>query len=440
MTVPVTEVALLETQLRQRVEEASVLYKLTELLAAHRDLQELLNTAARLAAEVMKVKAGSIRLLGEDGQQLFTKAVYNLSQSYIDKGPIVVSQSELYRRSLAGEVVYVENMATDPRVLYPDFARTEGLVSMLSAPMVYKNRPIGVIRVYTGEKRHFTKPQIHLLRAVAHLMAAAIAHARTDAENLESQKIQRQVKLAAQVQRRMMPSVMPNLPGFDIAARYDASLELGGDFFDFIPLKGHLGVVVGDVVGKGVAASLLMSSVRASLRAFAQDVYDLDEVMARVNVAMTEDTLDNEFATVFYGVIDPQTLSMTYCNAGHEPPLLLRHGEIHPLDVGGMIVGVDTEQVYQKSVLRFEPDDWLLIFTDGLSEAFNYSGAQFGRERIANALRQVATGNMNARTGIKHLLWQKNLFTGLKSSVDDTTIVLLHVGADVAVPSERQPA
>jgi len=416
-----------KSQLRKRVEEAGLLYKLSSLLAVHRDLQDLLDAAAQSAAEVMDARGASIRLLSDDGKELIPKAVHNLSETYLNKGHILVADSELYRRTLNGEVVYVEDMRADPRVLYPEFAEREGLVSMLGAPMVYKKRAIGVIRVYTANKRSFSKTQIDLLRAVAHMMAAAIEHSRADEENLENQRVQRQLKLAAAVQRRMMPNKMPHMPPFDIAARYEPSLDLGGDFFDFIYLDGHVGVAVGDVVGKGIAASLLMSSVRSSLRAYAQDLYDIDEVMSRVNAAMTRDTLDNEFATVFFGVIDPHSTSMTYCNAGHEPPILLRNGETHSLDVGGMIVGVDAEQPYDKSILRFEPGDWLVIFTDGLTEAFNYTGEQFGRERIGDALKQVAEANMNAQTALKHILWQKRLFTGLRTSVDDTTIVVIRV-------------
>ena len=155
--------------------------------------------------------------------------------------------------------------------------------------------------------------------------------------------------------------VIPTPKGFDIAARYVPSFDLGGDFYDFIDLDGHVGVAVGDVVGKGVAASLLMASVRASLRAYAQDVYDLDEVISRVNHALCRDTLDNEFATLWYGVLDPSRMRLTYCNAGHEPPLLYRDGNVYTLEAGGMIVGVDPTQAYQKGLWDLKPGDCLLL-------------------------------------------------------------------------------
>ena len=174
-----------------------------------------------------------------------------------------------------------------------------------------------------------------------------------------------------------------------------------------------------------------MASVRASLRAYAQDVFDIDEIISRVNVALTRDTLDKEFATVFYGVLDPQAMRMTYCNAGHEPPLVLRRGEIFALDIGGMILGIDEEQKYEKGVLQFEPGDLLVMYTDGLSEAFNFEQQQFGRERVKQAMRDVA--NATAHDAMNHILWQMRRFVGLNRSLDDTTIIVVKVDA-AAVP------
>ena len=412
-------------QLHHRVAELATVYELSTMLAAHRDLQQVLEVAARTAARVMRVKAASIRLLDDQGHQLVPRAVYNLSRQYLDKGPILVERSELYRRTLRGEIVYVADMASDPRVLYPEDARREGLVSILGAPMIYQDRPIGVVRLYTGRPRAFSRFEIDMLRAVAQLLAAAIANARLYAEHEENERVQRQVRLAAAVQRRMIPAAPPTLPGFDIAARCLPSFELGGDFYDFIPLGGHTGIALGDVAGKGVAASLLMASVRSALRAYAQDVYDLTEIIARVNVALTRDTLDREFATLFYGVIDPARRRLTYTNAGHEPPLLLRRNEIRRLEVGGMVVGVDEAQAYDKGVLDLQRGDLLLIHTDGLSDAQNFKDQRFGRDRVMAAMHAVAEAT--AAQALNHLVWEMRRFVGLRHSTDDTTLVVVKV-------------
>jgi len=424
--------------LRQRVEELSILYKLSTVLSGSRDLRQVLDTAASSVAEDLGVKAVSIRLLDPTGKELIAESAYNFTSEYLHKGPILLERSEVYQQALEGEVVYIENMVTDPRILYPEDAQREGLVSMLCCGMIYQDEPIGVIQLATAEPRTFSNFEKRLLRAVSHLLAAAIEKTRLDSEREENQVMQRQLHLAADVQRRMLPSKMPHVPPLQVAAQYVPSLELGGDFYDFIDLDGHIGVVVGDVVGKGIAASLLMSSVRASLRAYAQDVYDLDEVITRVNLALSRDTRDNEFATLWYGVFDPQSMRLTYCNAGHEPPILLRRGKISYLDSGGMIVGVDAGQEYEKGICKLEPGDLLLIYTDGLTDAFNFHEERFGRDRLIEALHEC--DGMTAEQAMNHVLWRKRCFTGLYRNTDDTTIMTIRVGEQDASKMKLPPS
>lgn len=414
-----------EHQLRERVGELAAINKLSGLLAGARDVQEILDTAVHTAAQVLGAKAATIRLLNEETRELTIKAVHGLSEGYVNKGPIHADTAAIAQSAFAGGVVYVEDMTADPRVVYPEDAEREGLVSFLVAGMIYHGRPIGLFQIYSAVRQKFGRFDINLLQSIAQITATAIESARFNASRKEGEKVQRQVRLAADVQRRMLPSAMPQIKPFDIGARYVPSFELGGDFYDFIDLDGHLGVAVCDVVGKGVAASLLMASVRASLRAYAQDVYDIDEIMARVNIALTRDTRSDEFATLFYGVLDPSTRRMTYCNAGHEPPLLLRDGRFTKLDVGGTVVGIDEEQVYEKGVAQLEPGDFLLFYTDGLTDAQNFSNEKFGRTRILKAMRDAEKST--AQEAVNHILWEMRRFIGLKPAIDDTTIVAVKV-------------
>ncbi len=413
-------------ELGKRVEELSALYRMSTVLAGHRNLQHVLDTAVQTAAEVMNVKAVSIRLIDDAGKSLIPRATCGLTDKYIHKGPINPERSEIFKKALAGDVVVVEDIPNDPRVLYPQYARDEGLASMLVAGMQFQGRPIGTVQVFTGEKRRFTRYERDLLKAMAQLLAAAIQHAKLDAMRRAAEQIQHQVRLAADVQKRMLPRGVPNVPPLDIAARYVPSAQLGGDFYDFIPLNGNLGVCVGDVVGKGVAASLLMASVRASLRAYTQDVYDLDEIISRVNIALSRDTRDNEFATLFYGVVDPTTRRMTYCNAGHEPTLLLRDGQFHVLDTGGMIVGIDPNQKYEKGVIDLKAGDMLLLYSDGLCDAQSFDGRRFGRQRIKDAML-AARETTTAHDALSHVLWEMRRFAGLNDRTDDTTLVMIRV-------------
>ncbi len=415
-----------EYHARQRVQELSALYEVSKALSADRDLQQILDTATHAVADVMKAKAVAIRLTKEDDpHKLEPRAIYNLSQAYLDTGAIHVDDSQMLSEAMSGTPVYIQDMATDPRVIFPGDALAEGLASMLCLGIMYQGKSIGTIHLFSGEQRSFSPFEVQLVTAISQMLGTAIQNARLDDQRSKSRRVLRQLHLAANVQRRMLPGEMPKLPPFDLAARYVPSFELGGDFYDVIDLDGHIGIAIGDVVGKGVAASLLMASVRASLRAYAQDVYDLDEIISRVNNALTRDTLDNEFATVWYGVFDPDTLRITYCNAGHDPPMLLRKGEIHTLETGGMIVGVQSDIEYEKGLFDMAPDDTLLLYTDGLVDSFNNDGQKFGRKRIEQAL--IESAEKSATDTINHILWQVRRFTGPHQGVDDTTLVVVKV-------------
>jgi len=410
---------------QQRLEELSVLYRVSTVLAGHEDLQQTLDTAARSVADMLKVKAVVIRMMTDtdEGPLLERRASTGLSENYISQSRLLVNRSEMLAAALRGETIYIQDLVTDDRVFFPQQAREEGLVSMLCVGIIYQSQPIGTLQLFTSERRTFTQFEVDLVCAIAQLLATAIEKTRLDAARSDNRKIHRQLHLAADVQRRMLPRAMPDLPGYDIAARYVPSFELSGDFYDFINLEHSLGIGIGDVVGKGVAAALLMASVRASLRAFAQDVYDLDEVIARVNQALCRDTLDAEFATLWYGTLDHTTGRLTYCNAGHEPPLLVRDGKLHRLDEGGMIVGVDPEQLYEKGIFHLQPGDMLLLFTDGLTDAMNLQDQRFGKERAEKLLLEVA--DRSANDALNHILWTVRQHTGPRRAPDDTTLLLL---------------
>lgn len=413
-------------QLRRRYEEVSALHRLSTMLAGQRDLQLILDTAARQTPQAFGVHAASIRLLDAASDQMIPRAVFNLSTEFLQKGPLPLKKSKISQQAFEGQIVYVADMSTDKRTVYPDFFKREGLVSSLSAGIIYRGKPVGVISIYAQQLRTFTRAECALLQSIGHMLAGAIANAQLDETRREAQFMQRQLKLGADVQQRMLPTSMPQVAGLDIAARCVQSLDVGGDFYDFLQLEKNLGIAIGDVSGKGVAASLLMAGARASLRAFAEELYDIDEIMFRVNRAICRDVRDGEFLTLFYGVLDEQKKRLTYCNAGHEPPLLLRDGRFHTLDAGGMILGVDPAQRFEKGIIDLRKGDCLLLSTDGLSEAMNFRQQRFGRTRVRKALK----GSMEfatAHEALNHILWEMRRFTGLSQRSDDTTMVLLRV-------------
>ncbi len=245
---------------------------------------------------------------------------------------------------------------------------------------------MGVLRVYTGQVKKFGRYEIAMIKAIAEQAAAAIVNAQLHEEMLQARDVQRQVQTAAMVQRRMIPAEPPKIPGLDLAALYVPSLEISGDFYDFIELpEGNLGLTICDVMGKGVPAGLLMASVRASLRAHVGDLFDLAEILRRVNRSLCNDTLTSAFATLFYGVINVPGMMLTYANAGHEPPLFFRGGVVKTLTVGGTVLGVEPAATYQRTTAALKSGDVIIMATDGLSEAMNFHDEQFGHERVLSA-------------------------------------------------------
>jgi len=413
-----------EVALRERIEELGTLGHMTTLLAGERDLSHRLNAAVRSAVAVLNVKAACIRIL-DDTNTLRVAAAYNLSREYMSQVLLEADRSPITRAAFAGEVVTIGDLGSDDRVVYQTRAVEEGLVSGMIVGLIYRNKPLGTFHVYTGEMHAFSRSAAKLFVSIAKLTASAIENWRRDSEVAENQRVQRQLKLATDVQRRMLPRTNPTIPGYEIDARYVPSFEIGGDFYDFINLGPNVGIAIGDVAGKGIAAGLLMAGVRSSLRAYAQDHYDIDQVMSRVNRSLAADTLVSEFATVFFGVLDPTAKRLTYCNAGHEPPYLLRNGTVTKLEEGGMVVGVDPEQVYKRGVAQLKAGDLLLFYTDGLPDAQNFDRKRFGKDRVLEALLEC--GNLSAKAAVSHLLWQMRRFVGVNHPSDDTTIVVIRV-------------
>ncbi len=432
-----------EGQLLRRVAELQAVADISTTLTGVGSLQELVEKALRTVIDVMGVKAGSIRLLKDDSDELVLMSYVNLSARYFDKGSIFAHESELDMQSLSGEVVYVEDLAGDPRVRFPDLVEQEGLKSFIATGIIFRGRPIGVMRLYTGEPRRFSVFARGIFRIAAQQVGTAIASSRLVEEQRAARQVKRQLQLGAEVQRNLLPQRMPALPGLDIAARCVTSLDLGGDFFDFLGLGSSIGVVIGDVAGKGLPAALLMASVRATLRAHAADLYDIGDVMSKTNRALTRDTREHEFATLWYGIVDPATLRLTYSNAGHEPALVWRpighevgSGTFHRLASGGMVMGVDGGQKYEHGLFDFEPGDILLAFSDGLTEARSYEGAVFGRAGIENAVRTALgqDGKASAEAIANHILWEVRRFAGFNLRGDDMTLVVMRVLN--AVPSK----
>jgi phosphoserine phosphatase RsbU/P len=418
-------------QVRCRADELDALYNVASMLGGRVELQEILDTATQTLVDTMKLRAAVIRLLDEDTGELRIASVAHLPMSYLDTEPILLSLSPIDQEALrSGQTVYVEDIRTDPRTYHQDRVRKEGLVSALIAPLVSGGQRIGVLRAYMGELYRFTPFEVSLLAAIAPQVAAAIVNARLRLDAREAERLDRQVKMAGEIQRRLIPANWPRHPCYDFGCIYQPSSELGGDFYDFISLpSGEIGVVIADVVGKGVPASLTMASTRSAIRCYANPIRDVRELIAAVNQRLCQDTLPYEFVTAFYAVLSDDGRRMQYCNAGHEPLILLRRGSITTLDVGGLVLGLDAAAEYDRGEAILEPDDVLVLVTDGLVEAMNYAGRTYGRDRLYSSIKLHGSMAPDMPTDLiaKQLLWDVRRFAGLAPQSDDITLVVIRV-------------
>jgi len=414
------------TRIDRQSADLNAVHGLADLLTGTLDLQEILDLTVRRVVKVMAVKACGIRLLNEETGELVIKAVHNLSDDYLRKGPVMLRDNAIDGAAFAGEAVYIEDAPTDPRTRYPDNARKEGIVSGLCVPMTYRGKTIGVIRVYTAVRHVFTNSEELLLRSIGSQAASAIINSRLYKEHTANERFQRQVETAGEIQRRMLPSGPPTHKHMQFGCVYAPTLQVGGDFYDFIELDGgELGVCIADVVGKGFPAALMMASVRSALRAHADVGYELDAIVADVNQHMCRETLDSEFATLFYGVVSPDGRSITYCNAGHPPPVILRGDDFIELTEGGLVIGVRPDAVYKHDTSELRPGDVLAMATDGVSEAMDFNGTAFGRHRFLSSIAKHR--ELDAPQLVKQILWDVRRFVGLAEQSDDTTIVVAKV-------------
>jgi sigma-B regulation protein RsbU (phosphoserine phosphatase) len=354
------------------------------------------------------------------------KATYGLSPSYLRKGPVILAENANDQAALAGQIITIDDMQTNPLVRYRDEARQEGLVSSLAVGLIATGKPLGTLHIYTGQPHTFAPDEVRLFRSVADQAALTIHNAQLVEEVVIARQREHELAMAAHVQKRLLPAHAPAIPGYDCFAVTVPSQVVGGDFHDWIELPGgNWGIAVGDVAGKGVPGAILMASVRAALRAQTEHIYALDSVLGRLNRGLVADTEASEFVTLFYGVLDSCARRLTYCTAGHEPPVLVRQGKLQRLTVGGPLLGVSPQATYPFEAIELMSGDMMIVFSDGAFDATNYGGERLGRAKLLESILRNATHG--AQRAIEEIQWDIRRFTGLAPRADDVTLLALKV-------------
>jgi sigma-B regulation protein RsbU (phosphoserine phosphatase) len=269
----------------------------------------------------------------------------------------------------------------------------------------------------------FTDDELAFSGALANQAVISLENAWMFEETVEKQRLEEEMALASAIQKKLFPKSVPHIPGYELAARSTPTRHVGGDYYDMIDLgEGRTLIAIADVSGKGAPASLLMSSVQASLRALAGPDIDLAAAALRINELIYANTDFNKYATFFYGVLDSRSHRFVYTNAGHNPPYLLRASdEMETLSVGGLPIGLMPGMGYEQAEVELGPGDLLVLYTDGVTEAVDAAEQEFGEERLEPLARERGS----AAEVLERVMAAVASFSEGLPQADDITMVVL---------------
>lgn len=387
------------------------------------DLNEALDFIVDAVREAIFSDAAAIYLFDSENQAI----KYFVGRGYSDS-----EKRELPLKSLCGIVGWViisgESVLATDVVEHPYHLNCRaGTRSQLTVPIVNEDKVIGAFNLESDTPANFTEEDLEWLRVLATQVAISIEMALLHQGLVEKKRLEEQLRIARDVQLSLLPTAAPQVEGLDIAGLNIPSESVGGDYFDFIPIvDGHLGLVIADVVGKGIPASLMMASFRAFLRAEIRNNYAIRTIFSKVNNLLKEGLQPHQFVTAFYGVLDLKRQRLTYSNAGHQPPILLRSGEPQSyLSSGGTVLGVFEDTTYQEGFIDLVPGDILVLYTDGVVEAEDGAGEMYGRERLEQSVQ--AHADLGAGELCEAAYAKLLHFTGGRRLPDDTTIMVAKI-------------
>jgi len=339
----------------------------------------------------------------------------------------------IVRRCLDSAQAFLSDDASrDDRVQLSQSVVDFKIRSVMCVPMcAMDGKAFGVIQLDTQDRsKKFTQEDLKLLCCVANQAAVAMENAKLHADALSRERVKRDLELAHQVQMSFLPQSVPQLPGYEFAAHYEAAGEVGGDYYGFIPLAdGRLAVALGDVAGKGVPAALLMAKLSSDARFCFSIEPDPGRAVCKLNNLLYEFTNQiDRFVTFTIAVIDPAKHAVTLASAGHWSPLLFRRGatslnDAVPRNVAGPPLGMMEGSTYEVCQVALAPGDSLLLFTDGVTDATNVQNQQFGIDGLHKALLQG--GSVAAKPLVDRLVKAVHLHSTNQTQQDDIAMVSL---------------
>jgi serine phosphatase RsbU (regulator of sigma subunit) len=408
--------------------EVQALIRAGRLLADRIPLEELFPLILDHSIDAVGAERGVLMTL--EGEQLTSRAVhgegFRISTTVRDR--VLQEKTSLLVRDLQRDDAFKEQVSIFEQRIH----------TMMAVPLQTEDRVIGLIYVDSRSfVREFTPDDLNLLTVLANVAAIRIEHQRL--AEIEEQDRRRTADLhkAARIQRRFLPAAAPEVAGLDAAGHNEACQTVGGDYYDFIAYPdGRLAVVLADVAGKGIEAALLMSNLQAAVQILAEEPPNLKSVMSRLDRSVSANCPSNRFITMFFAVFDPAASSMDYCNAGHNPPLIVRgDGSVERLKAEGTVLGILPQLGYEARRTPFEPGDLFAVYSDGVTEAESGAGEEYGENRLAELLvRKRGESSQTVLLAVNEALAE---WTDEAPAGDDITMVVVRRTGDTPAGSDR---
>ncbi len=420
--VPKSQVAVLTHER----DDLRKLLEITQRLNQVHDLRRLLETIIDAAIELMAAERGFLILLNDERMKV--EIARNMGQTTIADEMQQVSTQICRQVIESGQAVLTTNAQADER-----FGRYKSVVglklrSILCVPFRIKAETFGTVYLDAADVGAFSGRDVELLNAFSDQAALAIENARLLHAARRRERIEQELKIASQIQKKLLPRRLPEVDGVELYGWMHPAKEVGGDYYDFIPTPdGHLYICIGDVSGKGVPAGLVMASARSALRSLLERVTDTREIVVSLNRLLCDDLEQEMFLSFVLMRLDPTTGRIRYCGAGHENILIWRQAR-EQLDVrktGGMVLGMTTrfEDEFKEEELQLAPGDGLVLYTDGVTETIDVEREQYDLERLVAAAGRHA--GRPAKDALHGILDEVLRFKGRAKQRDDITLVVV---------------
>ena len=359
-------------------------------------------------------------------------AVARLRDRAGEVGEIRISRSVIDEVVTNGKSVLTSDAQADPRFA-GGTVMLQGVRSVLAVPLGVGANVFGIIYADSPlSDARFTEDHLKVLTTLSSVAAIRVENARLTEEQMERERLEREQQVASEIQQRFLPAAAPHIEGYELQGISFPCYEIGGDYYDFIQRdNGNMVVALGDVSGKGTAAALLMSSLHAAIHAQADTHDSIVSTIQAVNKYLTESIPPNRFVTLFYAELNPELGRLTFLNAGHNPPLIVHAGgTMEQLASGGLPLGIMADAEFREGRTQLLPGDVLVIYSDGVSEAVNPTGEEFGPTR----LYEVVARNLDASaSGIRDRIESAlTKFCQGTPAADDITLVIVKRLAEAA--------